>query len=509
MRPRILRYRVEGWTDPECLFTAEFASSDRAFWLDSGLYAETGMSYLGVGVATVTAESGAGHVRHSERGRIEGSVFDFLRVETGAQRGAAVPGHPLGWVGWLGYELRHDSMGTRPDTRHRAAAGPVDAAAVVDAAVVQVDRAVAFDHASRTVELIAIGDEWSGDLAGWRDAMLERIADLADADAGAVGVGAVDVGAVDVGAVDVGAVDVGQPFGEAGPPTSAALHIVGAVAIWRDTDEAYLAKIGACLEAIREGEAYQLCLTTEVSVDRRPDPAEVWLRLRASSPSHHGAFLRIGDTTLLSTSPETFLTITPGGVVESRPIKGTRPRGTDPADDLRLRAELLHSEKERAENLMIVDLMRNDLGRVCEVGSVSVPSLLAVESYAHVHQLVSRVRGTIAASLGPIDAVEACFPAGSMTGAPKRRATELLDALERRDRGLYAGAFGWFGVDGSVELAMTIRSIVLRPDGATVGAGGGITASSVPVEELAEAKLKAAALLAVLGVGAQSGTPRV
>jgi anthranilate synthase component 1 len=147
---------------------------------------------------------------------------------------------------------------------------------------------------------------------------------------------------------------------------------------------------------------------------------------------------------------------------------------------------------------MIVDLMRNDIGRVSEVGSVSVPSLLAVESYPHVHQLVSTVQGQLAAGLSPIDAVIACFPAGSMTGAPKQRATEILDRLENRARGIYSGAFGYFSPDGTVDLAMVIRSIVLDPLGATVGSGGGITALSVPEEELDEVRLKAAALLAVL-----------
>jgi len=149
---------------------------------------------------------------------------------------------------------------------------------------------------------------------------------------------------------------------------------------------------------------------------------------------------------------------------------------------------------------MIVDLMRNDIGRVSEVGSVTVPRLLAVETYAHVHQLVSTVRGRLAAGLTGVDAVRACFPAGSMTGAPKHSAVTILDRLEHRARGVYAGAFGYFGLDGRIELSMVIRSILLDADGASIGTGGGITALSVPAEELAEVKLKSAALLAVLGV---------
>ena len=208
--------------------------------------------------------------------------------------------------------------------------------------------------------------------------------------------------------------------------------------------------------------------------------------------------MRVDDVTLISASPEQFLTVR-DGVVESRPIKGTRPRGETPADDRRLLHELESSGKERAENLMIVDLMRNDIGRVAEVGSVTVPTLLAVETYAHVHQLVSTVRGRLASGKHPVDAIVACFPAGSMTGAPKSRAVEVLDHLEQRARGIYSGAFGYVGVDGTVDLAMVIRSIVLDADGATIGAGGGITALSDPVEEIAEVRLKAAALLRALG----------
>ena len=149
---------------------------------------------------------------------------------------------------------------------------------------------------------------------------------------------------------------------------------------------------------------------------------------------------------------------------------------------------------------MIVDLMRNDIGRVSAIGSVTVTDLMVVESYAQVHQLVSTVQGVLAEGLTAIDAIEACFPAGSMTGAPKRSATQILDRLEARARGIYSGAFGYLGLDGALDLAMVIRSIVIDANGCTVGAGGGITALSVPAEELAEAKLKAAALLSVLGV---------
>jgi anthranilate/para-aminobenzoate synthase component I len=201
---------------------------------------------------------------------------------------------------------------------------------------------------------------------------------------------------------------------------------------------------------------------------------------------------------LLSASPERFLEVDAEGLVRTRPIKGTRPRASIHIADEELANELWESEKERAENVMIVDLMRNDLSKVCELGSVAVTSLLAVESYPAVHQLVSEVEGRLRPGLTAVDALGACFPAGSMTGAPKIRATQILSALESGPRGIYAGCFGFFGYDGQADLAMVIRSIVMDADGASVGAGGGITTLSVPEEEYEEMRLKARAPLAAL-----------
>jgi len=209
--------------------------------------------------------------------------------------------------------------------------------------------------------------------------------------------------------------------------------------------------------------------------------------------------MRFEDVTLVSASPETFLSVSAGGEVITRPIKGTRPRGATPEQDGALSAELLESDKERAENLMIVDLMRNDLSRVCETGSVRVPELLVVESYATVHQLVSTITGQIRGGLDLLDVLEATFPAGSMTGAPKKRAVEILQELEGHPRGLYSGTYGVWRADGSAEFAMTIRTAIVGPDSLTVGVGGGITALSEPAEEIREVGIKAQAFLRALG----------
>jgi len=435
MRARVRTAPLGRWVDPADAYLAFCGDSDAAFWLDSGPNATTGHSYLGVATRVTTD--------------FDVPVLDWLRsaLADGVDASAAAPGFSLGLVGWLGYEVRGETMAVPVDRRSR----------YPDAAFLTVERALAFDHAARTVTALALDD-----VDSYRDEVLAAIA--------------------------------------AAVPDREPPQLAPATVTWAYSDDEYLESIRACQAAIVEGDAYQLCLTTEASVDVSPDPVSTYLAVRASSPTHHGALLRVGSVSLLSASPEQFLAVAPDGVVSTSPIKGTRPRGVTEAGDWRMRNQLEHSVKERAENLMIVDLMRNDIGRIAKVGSVSVTSLMAVESYAQVHHLVSTVRGELAEGLTGIDAIAACFPAGSMTGAPKLSATRILDRLERRPRGIYAGAFGYLGFDGTIDLAMVIRSIVIDENGSTVGTGGGITAMSVPPEELEETRVKAAALLAVLGV---------
>jgi len=269
---------------------------------------------------------------------------------------------------------------------------------------------------------------------------------------------------------------------------------------WRDSEARYLEMIQSAQDFISQGDAYQLCVTTSLSVGARVDPVALHRVMRESNPTHHQALMRFEDVTLVSASPETFLSVSQEGEIITRPIKGTRPRGVTPEQDAALSAELLESDKERAENLMIVDLMRNDLSRVCETGSVRVPELLVVESYATVHQLVSTITGQIREGLDLLDVLEAAFPAGSMTGAPKQRAVEILHKLEGRPRGLYSGTYGVWRADGSAEFAMTIRTAIVGPESVTVGVGGGITALSEPAEEIREVGIKAQAFLRALGV---------
>ncbi|MGW4930384.1 aminodeoxychorismate synthase component I [Agromyces sp. NPDC004153] len=466
--PRRIRTRpVEAWRDPELVFRARFADATHAVWLDGGTDAVTGMSVLAAAHpgsrfvtadivhGTVTTSTPAGPADAHET--LAASVFEVLAEGLADRVDAPGDVDPLGWFGWFGYEL-----GASLDDV------PIAPAETPDAAFLFVDRAVVFDHAAREVRLAWLeddADDLRADGEAWAEGFAAALAELDEEPM------------------------TSAPLLSGRPP----------VVRWRHEPEHYAHLIAECQAAIVRGDAYQLCLTNRVDVDVRPDPAAAYLALRASSPTHHGGYVRFGEVALLSASPEQFLHVDRDGVVSTKPMKGTRPRGTDPDLDERLRRELLESDKERAENLMIVDLMRNDLGRIAELGTVTVPSLLEVEEYAHVHQLVSTVRARIRHPLTVLDVVQSAFPAGSMTGAPKRSAMTILHELEEGPRGVYSGAFGYLGVDGSADLAMVIRSIVLTPAGASIGTGGGITALSVAEEEIEETRVKARALLAVLG----------
>ncbi|MFT4157988.1 MAG: anthranilate synthase component I family protein [Microbacterium sp.] len=366
-----------------------------------------------------------------------GARPDQVRIDVSQSTGIPFSG---GWVGWCDYE-----------SGARTAGAPVAEAESAD--WLRVTRIAAFDNTTGETWALAAGDE------------IDEWASFICAPRGAASARPSEPGARD--------------------------------AIARHTPGEYADLVEQCRALIRAGIAYQLCLTTQFTVPGAHDAIATYLRLRAATGAHHGGFVRIGERALLSASPEQFLHVE-NGVIRTRPIKGTRPRGKDSEADAALAAELQADPKERAENVMIVDLMRNDLSRVCEPGSIRVDQLWAVESYPTVHQLVSTVSGTAAEGTTVGMLLEATFPAGSMTGAPKLSAMTQLHALEGDARGIYAGCFGYVGDNGAVDLAMVIRSIVIEPDHAAVGAGGGITWRSVAASEVAEVATKARAPLAAL-----------
>ena len=249
------------------------------------------------------------------------------------------------------------------------------------------------------------------------------------------------------------------------------------------TRESYRQAVRRAKEYIAAGDIYQVNLSQRFQCSVNAPAPEVYLALRAANPAPYCAYLDLGDAQILSSSPECFLKLD-GRQVITRPIKGTRPRSVNPA-------ELLASPKDNAELLMITDLERNDLGRVCEFGSVHVPELVRVESFATVHHLVATVAGTLRREVSHVDCIRACFPGGSITGAPKIRAMEIIDELEPHARGIYTGAIGYFGPDGQSHFNIAIRTAVQQGRRLTFQAGGGIVADSDPDAEYEETLAKA------------------
>jgi para-aminobenzoate synthetase len=460
-----IHHRTVGWSDPEATFVALYGDREHAVWLDSAR-AEPGLARfsfmgapdgpLGQVVRYDVAARGLTVERAGGREELRESIFDYCEREL-ARLHATAPELPFdftcGFAGYLGYELKSECGGA---IAHRSP--------LPDAALVLCDRLIAFDHDERRVHLLALADETGVAAAEtWLAATERELEGLAT-------------------------------------PSAPVAPVPGALSFAaREGRGAYLANIAACLHEIVEGETYEVCLTTELHSDGRIDPLAAYRALRARNPAPHAALLRLGDVSVLSSSPERFLRVDRERVVESRPIKGTAPRAVHPMEDAYRAAALRADDKNRAENLMIVDLVRNDLGRVCALGSVTVPALMAVESYATVHQLVTTVRGRLRDGATAIDAIRAAFPGGSMTGAPKLRTMEIIDRLEAGPRGVYSGALGFLSVNGTADLSIVIRTLVASPHGLQIGAGGAIVAASDPDAEHDEMLLKARAVLEAVG----------
>ncbi|KAK9099765.1 hypothetical protein Scep_023195 [Stephania cephalantha] len=273
-------------------------------------------------------------------------------------------------------------------------------------------------------------------------------------------------------------------------PTSATCEV--GFHIEKSKDQ-YMGDVEKCLEFIKDGESYELCLTTQMRKRLAvTDYLGLYLKLREVNPAPYAAWLNFSkeDLCICSSSPERFLQLDGTGILEAKPIKGTIARGSSREEDDRLKRQLQYSEKDQAENLMIVDLLRNDLGRVCEPGSVHVPRLMEVEAYATVHTLVSTIQGKKRSDLSAVDCIKAAFPGGSMTGAPKLRSMELLDSLESSSRGIYSGSIGFFSYNQTFDLNIVIRTIVIHEGEASIGAGGAVVALSIPEQEYEEMILK-------------------
>jgi para-aminobenzoate synthetase len=377
-----------------------------------------------------------------------GDVLDLLDQELCATTlsAPAVPFDlPGGYVGFLGYELLSAGLAGR------------HVSDLPDAGLVRVDRMVVFDHQEESIWLACCLPE--SDVAGaesWIDRMEAELFALPE----------------------------DAPLGAPAAPSPVRLSL-------RHAPADYLAMIRRCQRLIGDGESYEMCLTNQLRAALDLDPLRYYRALRRGNPAPFAAYLSFPDDLVVaSSSPELYLAVGGDGHVEAKPMKGTARRSADPAEDARVKQALRDDEKTRSENLMIVDLVRNDLGRVCEVGSVHVPKLMPIETYASVHQMVSTIEGHLRPGASVIDVIRASFPGGSMTGAPKVRTMEMLEALEQGPRGIYAGAIGFFGYTGVARLSIVIRTAVIAPGLFTVGTGGAIVALSDPEAELDETFVK-------------------
>ena len=265
------------------------------------------------------------------------------------------------------------------------------------------------------------------------------------------------------------------------------------------TREAFEAGVRTIKEGIAAGDIYQAVLSQRFEADVTADPFTIYRALRHVNPSPYMYFTRMGELAIVGSSPEMLVRVE-GTHVETHPIAGTRPRGSSEEEDVRLGEELKRNEKERAEHVMLVDLGRNDLGRVCEYGSVRVPQYMSLERYSHVMHLVSTVEGRLADGRDHLDALVACFPAGTVSGAPKIRAMEILTALEPTRRGIYAGAIGYIDFAANLDFCIAIRTITIRNGRARIQAGAGIVADSNPAAEFEETRDKARALMQALAM---------
>jgi para-aminobenzoate synthetase len=460
--------QLETWCEPEAAFGALYAAHEHAIWLDSATTGPGVARFTFVGapegplgeVVRYDVETRALAVeRASGRELRSVSVLDYCRDQLARLRTDA-PELPFdftcGFAGYLGYELKAECGGRL-----------VHASPLPDAALVLCDRLIAFDHQERHVYLLALADASGAEAAGaWLATTAGRLREIAREPP-----------------------PLPPPLA---PPDTLRFEL-------HDPPEAYLANIAACRREIVEGETYEVCLTTELRSEGSLEPLPAYRALRARNPAPFAALLRLGEVSVLSSSPERFLRVDRHGVVESRPMKGTAARVAEPFEDACRAAELRRDKKTRAENLMIADLVRNDLGRVSALGTVEVPSLMVVEPYATVHQMVTVVRGRLREGSDAIDCVRAAFPPGSMTGAPKLRTLEIIDRIEGRPRGVYSGALGFFAVNGTADLSVVIRTLVATPDRLAIGAGGAIVAASDPEAELEEMLLKARPLLETVG----------
>lgn len=439
---KVFTKKLTTWYDPEQIFIALFGKKDSVFWLDSSRVEEglSRFSYMGEGT----------HIFSFFVAKQE-NVFDELskQLEKLSIKPTDFPFDFVGgFVGYFGYEVK-EFCGLKNTQQ----------SLYPDSLWFYVDFFLVFDHLKKEVYAVCLTAE-KNKATQWFATMEHALQQVHSAE-------------------NVQAKQVDKPI----QFQLARSH------------KQYIKQIEKCKRYLEKGESYQICLTNTLTSHIDVDSLQLYLTLRNINPAPYAAFIKHKDFTILCSSPERFLKINQRRVAESKPIKGTSKRSQNLQEDKQLAKALQTSEKERAENLMITDLLRNDLGKVCEIGSVTVPKLMVIESYQTVHQLVSTVVGKLRKDVSVIECIRACFPGGSMTGAPKIRTLQIIDIIEKNSRGVYSGCLGFLSSNGAVDLNIIIRTIIKKGDLLSIGAGGAILIQSDPENEYKEMMLKAEPLL--------------
>ena len=458
------------------IFSDLFSNRQYSFWLDGNAehYSQR-FSYMGAvskqrgffcsyvsrsNTLTIHSFSDTQTVRESE---VRKSIFDFLeghlanrQLQKNLAESQLLPfDFKGGFVGYFGYELKGELGGNY-----------VHNSDLPDACFIYIDEFIVIDHEQQKLYVVVIREHGNPGACVDGSALLEQVKRL------------------------------NRRYTELNSEIKSVSSSRRQVQVTYSQDRAaYIDSIHRAQEHIRDGESYQLCLTNQIVIQTQVDALNLYLRLRAKNPAPYSAYLSMGSFSILSSSPERFLRLDKQNILEAKPIKGSIRRGSNHEDDCGLATNLQNSQKNRSENLMIVDLLRNDLGRVSKPGSVHVQKLIEIETYATVHHLVSTIRSTPREGVSAIDCIKSAFPGGSMTGAPKIRSMDILDSLELCARGVYSGALGYLSLDGTFDLSIVIRTIVAQKDRLSIGSGGGIVALSNPEEEFAEMELKASVLL--------------
>ncbi|WP_353929006.1 aminodeoxychorismate synthase component I [Okeanomitos corallinicola TIOX110] len=462
---QVISKKLNIYPDVEQVFVQLFGEGVNTFWLDSSRY-EPGLSrfsFMGdnssVNSLLVEYKTENQEIQITQAGKTttqQESIFDYLQREINHRYfvNEELPfDFNCGFVGYFGYELKAECGGNL-----------VHHSDLPDAAFILADKIIAFDHQEKVTYLVCLTKIEATEIAeAWFLEIESKLQTLSPLKS------------------------IIKPANQ----KKVNFHL-------QQSTQDYLDDIQTSLKEIYHGETYQVCLTNKLSTDITPEPLEFYRTLRKINPAPYSAFLRFKNFTIACSSPERFLRIDSQGWVETKPIKGTLARGKTASEDESLKDSLRNSEKDRSENLMIVDLLRNDLGRVCQIGSVHVPKLMDVETYSTVHQLVTTIRGLLRPEMTVTECIKMAFPGGSMTGAPKIRTMEIIDKLEPKARGIYSGAIGFLSCNSAADLNIVIRTAILTPGQTYIGVGGGIVALSNPEDELSEMLLKAKALVDAL-----------